>query len=153
MVINVVSVDQRIKQEARRTEEAYAFLDKQTLERLRAYINDDVWNMRERCGGSRATPRDRVGRLHMKTYDDTYHDYAKDTKRQRTRTRIEALLMLCRGDKDLLLREYKRALDRIFPLDEITSHFEWNPRLIKVTLRSGKPGVSIKHVWRRRKKV
>ena len=85
--------------------------------------------------------------LHGKTFDETYRDWAERSKRARTRVRIEALLKLCGGDKELLLTEYTRSLNRFFPIAGYS--YEWAPQLIQST--SGR--VTVVHKWARVRKV
>ena len=59
--------------------------------------------------------------------------------------RIESLLVLCRGDYELLLREYVRALEMFFPVESWSKHYVWNPRLFVKTLKSGKPRTTLRH--------
>ena len=91
--------------------------------------------------------------LHTKTFDETYRDYAPDSKQARSRVRIESLLVLCHGNEVLLLREYVRALEKFFPVESWSSHYVWNPRLIVKTLKSGKFRTSLKHSMSYRSRV
>lgn len=152
----MTSIDARIKREVRRSGEVRRQQDKHDLERLREYVYDDVMNMKARVDDRVGPDPDRTGKaalwLHGHTYDDTYPSFGQNTKRVKIRERIELLLELCGGDRELLLREYRAALAKYFPLETITRYFEWNPILINKRLPSGRQRVSLKYA-RRRKKV
>ena len=167
----MASVDLRIRRTARRSKERWALhertryktvkaredfrklLERQDLEELRELLSDEIYNMQERFVRAlgirgRITDVERrlfVKHLHMLTFDDTYRDYAPDSKNERSRVRIESLLVLCRGDEELLLGEYARALEKFFPVKTWSSHYVWNPKLFVKTLKSGKLRTSLKH--------
>ncbi|MGH7218248.1 MAG: hypothetical protein ACREGE_02300 [Candidatus Microsaccharimonas sp.] len=145
------SIDQRIRQDARHSRERRKAEYARDLEKLRGYIENDTINMIGRCDDHGVSKEDRADWLHLKTYDDTYHDYGQVAKRERTRTRIEALLELCHGDKGLLLGEVKRALDRYFPV--ASPHYTWAPELVHKELKSGKLRVSLRYRWQRVKRA
>lgn len=145
----MTSTDARIKQEAKLFEEELAATRRRRLVRLRTLLSDEAYNMFLRCMAADATIRRRDRKvkaalwLHGKTYDQTYRDMSEPSKRARTRFRIEALLLLCGGDTLLLLDEYAKALDRVFPIQ--SAAFSWNPVLI-----SGDKGrLTVIHKWRR----
>ena len=125
--------------------------ERQDLQELREFLDDDVFNTRERLRshlGMRRKDIDRkvlVKRLHMQTTNDTYHDYASEANSYRSRQRINALLELCHGDEELLLREYARSLQRYFPIDSYSSHFDWNPKLLERVVKAGRVVKVIKH--------
>lgn len=129
----------RIQNEARRTQQEVRAVYARAGERLREYVQNDVANMRARSG---ANAKDAAKWLHMKSYDDTYRDYSAEGKRRRTRVRIERLLELAGGDRQLLMREYSLALSRSFPLPY---HLVWAPRFITSTLPSGKVRVTMRY--------
>lgn len=167
----MASVDLRIRRAARRSRERWALfestkygtirskkahaslLQRQHLEELRELLNDEAYNMQERFKAALAIRgrlnashrRIFVKHLHMLTFDETYRDFGPTVKFPRTRARIEALIELCHGDEELFLREYARAIDKVFPIDSWSSHYVWNPKLIVKTLKSGKMRKSIKH--------
>ncbi len=175
----MASVDLRIRRTARRSKERWALHDKtayktvkarrafqvllerQDLEELRELLNDEIFNMQERFVRSmgirgRLTTAERrllVKQLHTKTFDETYHDRGPDSKNERSRVRIESLLVLCRGDYELLLREYVRALEMFFPVESWSKHYVWNPRLFVKTLKSGKPRTTLRHSMSYRSRV
>lgn len=175
----MASVDLRIRRTARRSKERWALHDKtayktvkarrafqvllerQDLEELRELLNDEIFNMQERFVRSmgirgRLTTAERrllVKQLHTKTFDETYHDRSPDSKNERSRVRIESLLVLCRGDYELLLREYVRALEMFFPVESWSKHYVWNPRLFVKTLKSGKPRTTLRHSMSYRSRV
>lgn len=125
--------------------------EKQDLQELREFLDDDVFNTRERLRrhlGMRRKDIDRkvlVKKLHMQTTNDTYHDYASEAKSYRSRERINALIELCHGDEVLLLREYTRALQKYFPIDAYSTHFDWNPKLLERVVKAGRVVKVIKH--------
>lgn len=129
-----------------------ALYEKQDLEELRELLDDEVYNMLERFTRAlaihgRLTPADRrifVKHLHMMTFDETYRD-APAGKYRRTRQRIESLLVLCKDNEALLLREYALALDKHFPVESWSSYYVWNPKLVVKMLKSGKTRKSIRH--------
>ena len=151
-VIHMASTDARIRQEARLFDEEINAAKRRRLERLRRLLDDELYNMFLRCDASdpTITYRNRKERaapwLHGKTFDQTYRDWAERSKRVRTRERIEALLKLCGGDKTLLLNEYTRTLNRLFPIPGTA--FQWAPKLIQS--ESGR--VTVLHKWARIKK-
>lgn len=175
----MASVDLRIRRAARRSRERWALheqtqyktvkaredfrklLARQDLEELQELLSDEIYNMQERFTRAlgirgRITPVERrlfVKHLHTKTFDETYRDYAPDSKQARSRVRIESLLVLCHGNEVLLLREYVRALEKFFPVESWSSHYVWNPRLIVKTLKSGKFRTSLKHSMSYRSRV
>lgn len=172
----MVSVDTRIRRSARRARERRAYIGspgmvgligteelsrlqvRHELEELQELLNDEIFNMSERfrrasaIRGSITLGQKRlfVKRLHMMSFDDTYRDYAPSTKLERTRMRIESLLELCHGDEALLLSEYAKALEKYFPIETWSKYFEWNPKLIEKTLKSGKKRKTIRHHMRYR---
>lgn len=148
-VILLTSIDQRIRLDARQSRERLKLHYAQDLEKLRMHIHNDIMNMWGRCDEAGIGREVVADWLHLKTYDDTYHDFGPKAKQARTRERIEALLDLCHGDKELLLSEYKRELDKVFPLR--SKHYEWAPVFIRRELRSGRTVVSLRYRWRRRK--
>lgn len=175
----MASVDLRIRRTARRSKERWALHDKtvyktvkarkafeallerQDLEELRELLADEIFNMQERFVRAmairgRLTTAERrllVKQLHTKTFDETYHDRAPDSKNERSRVRIESLLVLCRGDEELLLREYVRALEKFFPVESWSKHYVWNPRLFVKTLKSGKLRTTLQHSMSYRSRV
>ena len=148
----MASTDARIRQEARLYEDEVNAAKRRRLERLRRLLDDELYNMRGRCEASDPTTtyrnlKERAAPwLHGKTFDQTYRDWAERSKRVRTRERIEALLKLCGGDKTLLLAEYTRTLNRLFPIPG--EAFKWSPQLIQS--ESGR--VTVVHKWARIKK-
>ncbi len=168
----MASVDQRIRRDARRSKEDWVLhektnyateedrearrllLVKHDLERLQELLTDEIFNMQERFTralliNGRLTTAERrilVKHLHTKTFDATYQDHrGADSKNERSRVRIESLLVLCRGDEELLLREYVRALEKFFPVESWSKHYVWNPRLFVKKLKSGKPRTTLRH--------
>lgn len=167
----MASVDLRIRRAARRSRERWALYDntefkdsesseshrkqlaRHDLEELRELLTDEIYNMQERfkvalAMRGRIVQADRrifVKHLHMLSFDDTYRDFGPTVKYPRTRARIEALIELCHGDEALFVREYVRALEKFFPVDSWSSRYDWNPKLIEKTLKSGKLRKSIKH--------
>lgn len=148
----MASTDARIRQEARLFEEEINAAKRRRLERLRRLLDDELYNMLSRCENSDATItrknlRERAAPwLHGKTFDQTYRDWAERSKRARTRVRIEALLKLCGGDKELLLTEYARSLNRLFPI--AGRSYKWAPQLVQS--ESGR--VTVVHKWARIRK-
>ena len=160
----LTSTDQRIKHEARlyqaeradadkRHQAEVEQIDKRRLERLRTMLNDEVANMLGRAmdADARITKRTLISLaapwLHGKTFEQTYRDYSEPEKERRTRERIDALLLLCGGDKKLLISEYARVLDRAFVIPG--GRFAWNPQLVRA--EDGKTTMIYK--WRRLKRV
>lgn len=123
------------------------------LEELRELLTDEVFNMRRRLEvalgirGRITTEHKRmfVKHLHMMTFDDTYRDYATESKNDRSRKRIESLIELCHNDEVFFLREYIRALENFFPVSTWSSHYVWKPRLFEKKLKSGKIRTSLKY--------
>jgi len=148
----MASTDARIRQEARLYEDEVNAAKRRRLERLRRLLEDELYNMRGRCEASDPTTtyknlKERAATwLHGKTFDQTYRDWAERSKRDRTRVRIEALLRLCGGDENLLLQEYTRTLNRLFPIPG--KAFKWSPQLVQS--KSGR--VTVVHKWARIKK-
>ncbi len=123
------------------------------LEELQELLGDEIFNMQRRfeaalgIRGNVTTQHRRkfVKHLHMLTFDDTYRDYASDSKNDRSRRRIESLIELCHGDEEFFLREYVLALEKFFPVKTWSSHYVWKPRLFEKKLKSGKTRTSLKH--------
>lgn len=134
-------VDTRIKREAKLYRAEIDAANGRRLARLRALLTDEAINMLARYNntGSTLTPAEW---LHNKDYNQSYRDYAHQTKQYRTRVRIEHLLELCGGDKDLLLREWAAVLGKYFPI--ASKFYAWNPNLIT---RGGR--LTILHKYRR----
>ena len=176
----MASVDLRIRRSARRSRERWAqhgatkyaslraqkayakLLERQDLEELRELLNDEIANMQDRFTRAlalrgRITLAERrrfVKHLHMLTFDETYRDYyGVVSKNDRSRQRIESLLVLCHGNEALFLKEYARALDKFFPVESWSAHYVWNPKLIERKLKSGKTRVSLRHHMSYRKRV
>ncbi len=167
----MASVDLRIRRTARRSRERWMLheqtqyktvkarenvrklLMRQDLEELRELLGDEIYNMQERFTRAlairgRITLVERrifVKHLHMRTFDETYRDYAPESKNDRSRVRIESLIVLCHGDEALFLREYVRALEKFFPVGSWSPHYYWKPRLFQKKLKSGKLRTSLKH--------
>lgn len=172
----MVSIDVRIKRAARRSSERWNLLAsvdmiglpgtdalrelqrRHDLEELREFLAAEAYYMLGRVAAEQGfygyvtldQRRIIVKRVHMLTYDDTYHDYAPSTKQYRTRERIEALLELCRGDEQLLLDEYARAIEHVFPVSLWSDYFVWSPRLIVRPLDSGRLRKTIRFHMKRR---
>lgn len=142
------TIDQKIKMDARHFRTLLKLLHDQNLEKLRTHIHNDTMNLWGRCDDAGISKEDVAEWLHMKTYDETYHDRGPAAKQVRTKDRIVALLDLCHGDEELLLSEFKRELDKTLPI--ASTSFEWAPRLIMVKQRSGRLKVSLRYHWQRR---
>ena len=149
----MASTDARIRQEARLFDEEINAANRRRLERLRRLLDDELYNMRQRCEASDATITTKnilekaAPWLHGKSFDQTYRDWAERSKRDRTRVRIEALLKLCGEDRELLLTEYTRSLNRLFPI--AGGAFKWAPQLVQTS--SGR--VTVEHKWARIKRI
>lgn len=135
-------VDTRIKREARLYKAEIDAANGRRLARLQALLEDEAINMLARCGNSGTTETAALW-LHKKDYNQTYRDYAYLTKQYRTRVRVERLLVLCGGDKALLLREWAVVLEKYFPIP--SKAYAWKPLLLT---RGGR--LTILHMWRRR---
>lgn len=121
------SVDTRIKREARLYEAEISATHGRRLSRLQALLVDEVINMLGRCGNS-GHPGEPADWLHGKDFNQSYRDFAYQSKQYRTRVRIENLLALCGGDKELLLKEYAVVLEKYFPIPQ--KRYRWKPTLI-----------------------
>ena len=142
----MVSVDVRIKREARLFNKELDGVYSRRLDRLRSLLNEEVYNMLKRCTDAGTAREDAYMWLHGKSFDDTYRDYALKEKRARTKKRIEAILMLCGDDERLFLSEYTRSLDKWLPIP--SAAFVWAPRLVKTASGS----ITVLHKWARTKK-
>jgi hypothetical protein len=136
------SVDARIKREAKLYKAEIDAANGRRLARLQPLLVDEAINMLARCGNS-GTDKVPALWLHKKDYNQTYRDYAYLTKQYRTRVRVENLLVLCGGDKELLLQEWAVVLEKYFPIPG--KIYAWKPQLIT---RGGR--LTILHMWRRR---
>ncbi len=149
----MASTDARIRHEARLYEDEVNAAKRRRLDRLRRLLDDELTNMRGRCESADATINRKNWRekaalwLHTKTFDQTYRDWGMRSSRARTRLRIEALLRLCGGDKELFLAEYTLALNSKFPIP--SRSYAWAPRLV----RSDSGRVTVVHQWSRVKNV
>ena len=145
------TIDQKIRMDARHSRTLLKLQYEQDLEKLRTHIHNDTMNLWGRCDDAGISKEDVAEWLHMKTYDETYHDRGPAAKQVRTKDRIVALLDLCHGDEALLLSEFKRELDKTLPI--ASPSFEWAPRLIMVKQRSGRLKVSLRYHWQLRKQA
>ena len=148
----MASTDASINQEADLFEQEIKAAMQRRLVRLRSLLDYEIYNMLQRCEASdptityRNVEKRAAPWLHGKTFDKTYRDRSEPGKRVRTRARIKALLRLCGGDENLLLHEYTRTLNRLFPIQGTA--FQWAPKLIQS--ESGR--VTVLHKWARIKK-
>lgn len=131
------SADTRIKLEARLRQDRRNAEDRERDSRLELLLTDEMVNMKGR------NPNGDAAWLRNKSYDESFHDYGYKAKRYRTRIRIENLLKLCDGDKELLLRKYALVLWKYFPISQKGSR--WRPQL--VTAQDGR--LTIIHKWGR----
>lgn len=168
----MASVDLRIRRAALRSRERWALYEKkagqlpaseldefkalyekQDLDELRELLEDEIYNMQERFTRvlriqGRITLAERrifVKHLHMLTFDETYRDREAGSKNDRSRKRIESLIVLCHDDEAFFLQEYVRALEIFFPVGSWSSCYVWKPRLFQKKLKSGKTRTSLKH--------
>jgi hypothetical protein len=116
-----------------------AFADRD--ERLDELVKHELALMRGRGYDAGAEKGKEFLWLHGLSFDNTYRDWGPQEGRPRVRKRIEALLELCQGDEQLLLRYYRRYLRYFFP---ITYRYQWNPVIVR---KSGH--VTIVHKWSR----
>ena len=146
-VIHMATTFDRMRQEADLYESEIAAAMQRRLIRLRGFLDTEIYNMLQRCEASDPTTtyrnlKERAAPwLHGKTHEKTYRDWSKPSKVARTEALLKELLRLCGGDKVLLLSEYTRALDRLFPIPG--KAFKWAPQLVKS--ESGR--LTVIHKW------
>lgn len=126
----MVSTERWSKMMARQRLEEDKARQKHWLERLRELLEAEAVNMRHRLAVNKETAgMDPAEALRGKLYDETFYDaeiFHKDA--YRTKTRWETILVIAGGDKALVLREWKKALQKFLPIN--SKYYDWNPKFV-----------------------